>query len=153
MLQFNLVLEVAWLVCIKIDSRSEYLFRTCSVVTSLVMSQIHSYYAVLQCYGEYGVTPYWLLPWARLTENQLILLVATELFGIPLIATRRNGEYTGSATSFSSFLKSKSQNNQLMLKLSWRWWLNVFFSLKSRILYFIFIFVLIFPGYLFYFPN
>ena len=92
MLQLKLVLEVAWLVCNKIDSRSEYLFRTRSVVTGLVTSQNYSNYAVLQCYGEYGVTPYSLLTWARLTEVQLILLVAMELFRIPLVATRRNEE-------------------------------------------------------------
>ena len=95
--------------------------------------------------------PYSLLSWARLTEIQLKLLVATELFRILLVATHRNGEYTVSATSLSSFLKSKSQNNQLMMKLSWRWWLNVFFALKSCILYFIFF--LNFPWYLFYFLN
>ena len=86
------MLEVAWLVCAKFDSRSECLFRTSSVVTSLVTSQNHSNYAVLQSYGEYGVTPYSLLIWARLTEIQILLLVATELFRIPLVASRRNTE-------------------------------------------------------------
>ena len=43
-------------------------------------------------YGEYGVTPYSLLIPARLTEIQVILLPATELFRIPLVATRRNEE-------------------------------------------------------------
>ena len=56
----------------------------------------HSNYAVLQCYGEYGLTPYSLLIWARPTLFQLLLLVATELFRIPLVATRRNDEKTSS---------------------------------------------------------
>ena len=38
-----------------IDSQSEYFFRTCFVATSLVTYQYYSYYAVLQCCGEYGV--------------------------------------------------------------------------------------------------
>ena len=42
-----------------------------------------------------------------MTELKLVLLVATELFRIPLVATSRNEEYTSSDTSFSSFPKDK----------------------------------------------
>ena len=38
---------------------------------------------------------------------QLLLLVATELFRILVIATHRNEEGTSSVSSFSSFLESK----------------------------------------------
>ena len=78
--------ELTVLKCYQIDSRSEYLFRTRSVATSLGRNN-HSYsYAVLQCYGEYGVIPYSLLIWARLTELKLVLLVATEQLRIPLLS-------------------------------------------------------------------
>ena len=70
------------------DSRSEYVFRPCSVATSLVNHQNYSYYAVLQCCGEYGVIPYSLLTWAQTTTT-------TSEYGIirkPLVATRTNKE-------------------------------------------------------------
>ena len=79
--------------CSEVDSRSEYLFPTCSLATSLVPSFS---YAVLQCTV---CTPQ--LITACLI--QLLLLVARELFRIPLVATRRNELSTSSAISFSPF--------------------------------------------------
>ena len=45
------------------------------------------------------------MPLVALTELKLVLLVATELFRMPLVATSRNEEYINSDTSFSSFPK------------------------------------------------
>ena len=111
----------------------------------------HSNYSLLQCYGEYGVTPYSLLIWARLTENQMILLVATELFRIPLVGTLRNEEWTSSATSFCSFLKKQKSKKLTDDGMSMKMMIERIFVLKSCILYFI-LFSSFFLFELFYFP-
>ena len=51
--------------------------------------------------------------------TQLLLLVATEMFRIPLVDTRLNEEETSSDKSFSSFLKSRRLMNEYMMKCAW----------------------------------
>ena len=81
---------------------------------------------MLQCYGEYGVTPYSLLLWGRPTELKLVLLVATELFRI-LVSPH--------------FQKTKSLNNQVMMKWTWKGWVYVFLY-QSHVFFILFIFLI-----------
>ena len=72
----------------------------CSVRAPLLLvlwrHNYYSNYAVPQCCGEYRVTAVVntvITPHLRTVHLiQLILLVATELFPIPLVATRRNDD-------------------------------------------------------------
>ena len=63
-----------------IDSKSEYLFRTCSVATSLVTSLIQ--FLLCCAVVNHSSSKHKLLP----------LLVATELFRKPLVTTRTSEE-------------------------------------------------------------
>ena len=56
----------------------------------------------MQCYGEIGVTPYSLLIRARLTELKQMLLVATGLFRIPLVADWIEANETSTSSGYGT---------------------------------------------------
>ena len=138
-----------WIACNKTDSRIEYLFRTCPVVTNMVTSLLLIQLcraAVLWWIRSYSVFI------SHLSTAYLNSTNTTNGYGaVPDITSSYSSHLgkTSSAPSFSSFLKKQKTQKLFDDEMSMNMIIKRNFVQKSWILYFYFLFI--FQFQLFYF--